>query len=66
MTQGKITIELENGLEVTATPDEWLAALLLCLPKDMTARVCDALKRGMRAPVVGGRGGAPTGPLRLS
>ena len=54
MTQGKITIMLENGLEVTATPDEWLAALLLCLPKDMTARLCDALKRGTRAPLVGG------------
>jgi len=66
MTQARITIALENGLEVTATPDEWLAALLLCLPKDMTTRVCDALKRGTRAPLVGGGGGAASGPLRLS
>ena len=71
MTQGKITIMLENGLEVTATPDEWLAALLLCLPKDMTARLCDALKRGTRAPLVGGGTGggrqrAPTVELRMS
>lgn len=47
-----ITIDLGNGREITATAEAWLGALLVSLPRELRARVCERAGQAMAHPLV--------------